>query len=237
MHLAREDTIEALAESKAFRGVERSVLEALARAGRIERAPAHARLLEQGSASGDMLFVVSGAVRFERTVAGAEEGLVLEVARGPYLVPDGGSGARREGSPWTVSTMRQSVVLRVPAESMAKLASGDVALERAVAAAHVELSRALARRADELALGTVAERLERLLQGLAERHGSKVSRGRLYVAIPLRRRDIARMLASTTETASRTLAKLERQGRVRSTRDGLYVMVPVDAPSEPGEPT
>jgi CRP-like cAMP-binding protein len=94
-------------------------------------------------------------------------------------------------------------------------------LDRAILARFLRESRTQARRVDELASGTVEERVHRLLEALAVQHGTPLGRGR-FIAIPLRRRDLASMVNATTETVSRLLAKLEREGKARSTRDGIW---------------
>jgi hypothetical protein len=91
------------------------------------------------------------------------------------------------------------------------------------------------RRIDELASGTVEERVRRLLEGLAAQHGTPLGQGR-FIAIPLRRRDIASMVNATTETVSRLLAKFERDGKARSTRDGIWWRAAQKpTPSRPGD--
>ena len=77
------------------------------------------------------------------------------------------------------------------------------------------------RRIDEIVAGPVDERVTNLLDSLALEHGTPLGQGR-FIAIPLRRRDLANMVNATTETVSRLLAKFEREGQARSTRDGIW---------------
>ena len=64
-----------------------------------------------------------------------------------------------------------------------------------------------------------------MLDSLALAHGTPLGQGR-FIAIPLRRRDLANMVNATTETVSRLLAKFEREGQARSTRDGIWWRTP-----------
>jgi hypothetical protein len=73
--------------------------------------------------------------------------------------------------------------------------------------------------------GPVDERIKHLLDSLADQHGTPLGQGR-FIAIPLRRRDLACMVNATTETVSRLLAKFEREGMARSTRDGIWWRIP-----------
>lgn len=82
-------------------------------------------------------------------------------------------------------------------------------------------ARANLRRIPELVGGSVEDRLITLLDRLSERHGSPLDDGR-YMALPLRRCDLAMMVHATTETVSRTLAEWERRGWLRSNRAGLW---------------
>jgi CRP-like cAMP-binding protein len=45
----------------------------------------------------------------------------------------------------------------------------------------------------------------------------------VFVALPLRGRDAASLLGTTTETISRVLAAWKRSGRVRASRDGVWI--------------
>jgi hypothetical protein len=87
------------------------------------------------------------------------------------------------------------------------------------------------RRIDEIVTGPVDERVINLLDSLALAHGTLLGQGR-FIAIPLRRRDLANMVNATTETVSRLLAKFERDGQARSTRDGIWWRTP-PAPAVP----
>ena len=77
-------------------------------------------------------------------------------------------------------------------------------------------------RIDEVTSGPVDDRVRHLLEGLAREHGTPFGQGR-FIAIPLRRKDIACMVNATTETVSRVLARFEREGVTRSTRDGIWL--------------
>jgi CRP-like cAMP-binding protein len=111
-------------------------------------------------------------------------------------------------------------------------------LLRALVARLAEDVRAHVRRIDEVVSGPVDERVTHLLESLALQHGTQLGQGR-FIAIPLRRKDIACMVNATTETVSRLLAKFEREGLARSTRDGIWWRssgVQTAAPRMEGEP-
>jgi CRP-like cAMP-binding protein len=186
------------------------------------RVPAQELASAQGQVPLGALLLVRGAAKTVRTVATAqgEVARVLDVMRAPCLVAD---AAAFDALPAELSvvTLRASHFFVLERRAFQKVMAAHPSLERAIFARFLRDTRSYARRADELASGTVEERVHRLLDGLAAQHGSPLGRGR-FIALPLRRRDLASMVNATTETVSRLLAKLEREGHVRSTRDGLW---------------
>jgi CRP-like cAMP-binding protein len=159
------------------------------------------------------------AVRATQTETG-ESIVVLDVMRAPCVVPDPSvfDGAP---APATVIALRASHVFTIERRAFARLALSQPQLSRALLAHLAEDVRAHVRRIEEVAAGPVDERVKHLLESLASQHGTQLGQGR-FIAIPLRRRDIACMVNATTETVSRLLAKFEREGLARSTRDGIW---------------
>jgi hypothetical protein len=117
--------------------------------------------------------------------------------------------------------LRTSHVFVLERRAVQRLTAGYPLLERALLARFARDARVHARRTDELAAGPVEERVHRLLERLSNQYGTPLGNGR-FIALPLRRKDLASMVNATTETVSRLLAKLEREGQVRSTRDGIW---------------
>jgi CRP-like cAMP-binding protein len=101
----------------------------------------------------------------------------------------------------------------------------DAAAHRAVWAGY----RARARRIEAMISGDVDQRLLAVVADLAERFGTVVGSGS-FVALPLRRRDLAAMVGAKPETASRVLSRLEKEGVLRSRRDGIWVSASVVRP-------
>ncbi len=144
--------------------------------------------------------VARGAVKM---VSGV---LVIDVARAPLLVV---------AVPWRHIALRSCLVARLP----------EGALDEHPAArgrAHAASASSLAARIEARAAPTIEARLERLLSDLARRYGTRVSGG-TFVALPLRGRDVASLVGTTTESVSRAFAAWKREGRIRATRDGLWL--------------
>ncbi|HEY1957525.1 MAG TPA: helix-turn-helix domain-containing protein [Polyangiaceae bacterium] len=128
--------------------------------------------------------------------------VVIDVARAPWLVVAG---------PWKCVALRSCVV-----SSAAELSEADRA------AASARAAESLAERILARAAPTVEARIERLLADLARRHGTRVSGG-MFLALPLRGRDVASLVGTTNESVSRVLAAWKRSGRIRAARDGVWI--------------
>jgi hypothetical protein len=129
--------------------------------------------------------------------------LVIDVARAPYLVLE---------SPWKHVALRSCLVVAMPEH----VPPESITSARAASAA------SLAARIAARAQPTVEGRLELLLSDLAKRHGTRLSGG-TFLALPLRGRDVASLVGTTNETVSRIFAAWKRAGRIRATRDGIWI--------------
>jgi CRP/FNR family transcriptional regulator len=176
----------------------------------------------QGQVAPGLLVLVRGAVKVVHTVQGKEGSItrVLDVFRAPVVLPDP-SPFDELPSDASVVTLRASHLFMVERRALHHVMATHPTLERALLARFVRDARASVRRLDEVASGSFEERVRRLLDSLAQRYGTPLGQGR-FIALPLRRKDLATMVNVTTETVSRLLAKLEREGHVRSSRDGIW---------------
>jgi CRP-like cAMP-binding protein len=201
------------------------VLAELASTAVQQRVHAGVTLVEQGSTATHLDVLARGAVKVVRTTRHAlgESTVVLEVARAPAILL---GTSFFDGHPEAASavTLRASQVIGLDRRVVLRLANMHPSLSRALMGHLAQSVRRHVRRIDEVASGPVDERVRHLLQGLANEHGTPFGQGR-FIAIPLRRRDIACMVNATTETVSRVLARFEREGLTRSTRDGIWLKV------------
>lgn len=181
--------------------VSSDLLEAAASLGAV-RVAAGAVFVEQGDPS--VLVLLKGAIKLERSP------IVLDVLRAPAIV----------------STLGAASAIALRASSGVVIDAGRTAevpgLVRAVDVATADFLRATVRCIDALVIGSAEERLLRVLSHLAERYGTPIGKA-TFIALPLRRRDLARMVGITLESASRVLARLEREGKLRTKREGLWL--------------
>jgi CRP-like cAMP-binding protein len=211
-----------LRQISALAEVGKDALTELAAAASQRRVHAGLPLVDQGVPSQSLVILARGAAKLVRTVGdgGDESVVVLDVMRAPCIVAD---SSVIDGSPAfaSVITLRSSHVLAVDRRSVLRLLSVHPSIARALLARFALEVRSGVRRVDEIVAGPVDERVTNLLDSLALAHGTPLGQGR-FIAIPLRRRDLANMVNATTETVSRLLAKFEREGQARSTRDGIW---------------
>jgi CRP-like cAMP-binding protein len=186
------------------------------------RVPSGGVIVGQGAVSPAWLALIRGAAKSARTVeiGKGTSTVVLDVMRAPCVVPDasiydGGAAAA------SVIALRASQVFAIEKRAFGRVIMAHPLLLKALLLGMVEDGRAHVRRVDEVVSGSVDERVKHLLSSLASRLGTPLGQGR-FIAIPLRRRDIACMVNATTETVSRLLARFQREGLARSTRDGIW---------------
>ena len=225
----------------ALADVPRDVLAELAATAVQHRVHAGVTLIEQGAVATHLEVLARGAIKVVRTTKHAlgESTVVLEVARAPAILL-GASFFDGQPEAATAVTLRASQVLALERRMVLRLAAQVPSLGRALFAHLAHSVRRHVRRIDEVASGPVDDRVRHLLEGLAHDHGTPFGQGK-FIAIPLRRKDIACMVNATTETVSRVLARFEREGLTRSTRDGIWLKVqtasmrPPSAADESGE--
>jgi CRP-like cAMP-binding protein len=172
----------------------------------VVRVPTGHTLFREGSAA-PVVYLVKGAARIERGP------VVLDLVRAPAWVLDAGALDGRSSASSAMTLRASSVII---------LRTVDPALRSHLDSIAMDLIRSRTRSIDALACGSAEERLLGVLSHLAARYGAPVGSGR-FIGMPLRRNDLARMVGITIETASRILARLERDGSIRSRRDGIWI--------------
>jgi len=181
------------------------------------RLDAGGTLVAQDASCEHAFALTRGAVKLLRIVDAVPR--VLDVARGPVLVAD---AALFDGGTWSASVvaLRASSALRFRREALLDAAARDPHLARSFRAAAARTARALVMRIDTLAAGTVEIRLTRVLDDLAARYGTPMGNAR-FIALPLRRPEIASLIGAKAETVSRLMARWTREGTLRASRDGI----------------
>lgn len=214
-----------------FESVSEETILALSKAIDARNVRSRTALVEQGVASPGVLIVLRGALKSVRRTEADERSpsakkrhhgdfVLLDVLRAPCLHVDSGL-LDGTGAPASIITLRASLVAVFDWSELRRIMQNEPTFTEKMFNHLAGRERALVRRVDELALGPVDERVVHLLDHLARDFGTPVGGGR-FIALPLRRQDLAAMVNATTETVSRLLARLEREGKARTTRDGIW---------------
>jgi CRP/FNR family transcriptional regulator, nitrogen oxide reductase regulator len=176
-------------------------------------------LWEEGAGATHLGLLVVGRLRIARI--GARGEVVVDLAVPGDLLGEVAFslGASYQSTP--VCQRRASVVL-VPAQAVRDILERDpqgaIALALDLAAQVVRLYHA----AEDVASGTVEERLARVVLRLADRAGEP-HRGHTLVSVRLRRSDLAAMAATTLESVSRKISKWRRLGWVEAHPSGYLL--------------
>jgi CRP-like cAMP-binding protein len=196
-----------------FAELPRQLFTDLAARAHVLRVEREKPVIVEGEASAGVPIVLQGLAK---VMVGR---VLMDVHRGPCLAL--ASAAIEGPSPVSVLAMRTCDVAVLDRILFLAAVTSTPATAQRLADAMAREARSYLKRVPELVGGSVEDRLVALLDRLSERHGSPLDDGR-YMALPLRRCDLAGMVHATTETVSRTLAEWERRGWLRSNRAGLW---------------
>lgn len=197
-----------------------SLLDDLARKGRLEQRTRGRILFRPGDASDTVLVLAEGRVRLSRSSRDDREYLVTW--REPVdLVGDtmvcGGSEQRE-----TAEVTQDAVLLVLPLRVVRKAVETDVGVA-------VRLLQAVARRrweledhVERLLFRTVESRLAERILALAAQYGQPDPRGTL-VALKVTHAEISRAIGATRETVTLTLGALRRRGLIDFDRRRIVV--------------
>jgi len=189
----------------------------IAESAELVRVEAGGSFVQQDEPCEQAFALTRGAVKMLRITETVPR--LLDVARGPVLVAD---AALFDGGPWSASVvaLRASSALRFSRATLLEAATNDPHLMRSFRAAAARTVRALVMRIDTIGAGTVEIRLTRFFDDLAARYGTPMGNAR-FIALPLRRREIASLVGAKAETVSRLMARWTREGTLRASRDGI----------------
>ena len=112
--------------------------------------------------------------------------------------------------------------VRVSREVLALLLRDDPKLTQAMLQASYQRAQAVSTRLEEMTVGSVRSRVARVLLRLAEEEGLDDARGR-FVPVPLRRGDLADLVACRVETVIRVMTDWQRREVIDTQREGFVI--------------
>ncbi len=215
-----------------FQGVKEGALARLAAESRFRLFPAGALLFRQGEAGATCHIIARGRVR---VFVATEDGRELSVRiLGPGEIV--GEMAVFEDLPRSASVeaLEETEALELHRDALLRAVREDSTLAlRLLQSLSARLRHATAE-AEGLASLTVAERLMRSLEQLAQWAGRSVAGG-VQIALPLTQQELASLIGTSRESVNRALARLRRQGRVRLD-EGWVILLTPPAPAATAPP-
>lgn len=112
--------------------------------------------------------------------------------------------------------------VRVSREVLALLVREDPKLTQTMLQTSYQRARAVSTRLEEMTVGSVRSRVARVLLRLAEEEGLDDARGR-FVPVPLRRGDLADLVACRVETVIRVMTDWQRREVIDTQREGFVI--------------
>ncbi len=127
--------------------------------------------------------------------------------------------------PVSAAALSDARVYAAPLDHVQEMAMRYPALYQAVARQLSKATRTIVNTASELALTDVTTRLARLLIVSSQTEGLPTDEG-ILLTLELSQSEIAHLLGTAREVVSRAFRRLERDGLVMRTRDGILIQKP-----------
>lgn len=182
-------------------GLSPESLEKFARHKRVRELPRGSTLFREGQEGTAIYVLTRGSLRLFRTDAGGREAVIHMVRPGELFAE--AVLFETDSYPVSAEAREDSEVIEVAASRVHELLT-DAAFRRDFLATIMRKLRYLARQVYVLSSCDVRERL---LRFLAERYGRRTA-----YRLELSKKEVAAAIATTPETLSRLLAKMERDG-------------------------
>jgi len=219
-HPVMATDVRALRASAVFAVLPARELEALAGVTREQTCAAREIVFSEGEPAQWFCVVRSGRVKIVRASREGKD-VVLDVL-GPGEPFGGVAVIERRPYPASAQAVEPSVVLKIPAEPIIRLAERHPSVIREMALMMGRRLRAAHDSVQSLAVDPVEARLARTLLRLAERDGARGPRG-LALPFHLTRQTLADMSGTTVETTIRIVSRWLKDGLVRD--DGEHLVL------------
>ena len=212
-----------LANCQLFAGLPAADVQRLAELAVVRRVPPGTTLFEQGDTCDRFYVVGSGRVKVYKLGEGGREQILHVVHPGESFAEAALFAGR--AFPASAQTLEESVLLAVPAAGFLDLLRRDAELSLRLMASLTRWLRRLVDLVEDLSLHDVQTRLAGFLLREAEARSLDLRSG---ARIPLgtTKSLLARRLGTVSETLSRTLYKLQKEGAIRVSARDVFVVDP-----------
>jgi CRP/FNR family transcriptional regulator len=204
-----------------FRRVKPEDRARIAEVSRLKHYERGERIFSEGDPADTFLTIIEGRVKvYKATPAGKE--VILEIfGAGDPL----GAVAVYESTalPASALALEPTDCLAIARQDFFRLLEQHPALVRGLLSGLTIRLAELTRRLAEMMGGRVEARFARLFLKFADQIG-KAEPGGIYVAMPLTRQELADLTGTTIETAIRIMSRWQKEGVVRTEKDGFVVV-------------
>lgn len=182
-------------------------------------------IFEQESPSDAFYAVASGRVKIFKMLPSGKD-LILEVfGPGDPL----GAVAAYTGRPFpaSASALEDTTCVVIPRAAFFRLLESNPSLVRGLLLGLTTRLVELTNRLAELSGGRIESRFARLFRKLGTEMG-RAERGGTFVPLPLSRQELADLTGTTIETCIRIMSRWNKDGVVRTEKDGFVVLDPAE---------
>jgi CRP/FNR family transcriptional regulator, cyclic AMP receptor protein len=183
--------------------------------------PATIELYRQGSMADEVYFISRGLLKLVRMERGGHE-LIIDLRPLGWLLGTA-SAITKQQHPVTAITLSESVVQRIPADVFNGLLTTNTQFSFHVHQMQSHEAIDHITHMTRISCLSAEDRLADLLWELAHALELPTSSGEIFLRLPLKQWELARLIAVTPEYLSRLLKKMQRDGIVRQNK-GLMII-------------
>ena len=204
-----------------FRRVAASERQHILQVARLQHFTKGEQIFREGDPAETFLAIVKGRVKVYKAAPGGKE-IILEIfGAGDPLATVAVYESR--DLPASALALEDTECLAIGRADFFALLEHHPALVRALLSGLTLRLIDLTRRLAEMTAGRVEARFARLFLKFASQIGRPVQGG-VHVAMPLTRQELADLTGTTIETAIRTMSRWQKDGVVRTEKDGFVIL-------------
>lgn len=180
-------------------------------------------LWDRGESADSLVVVCTGTLKLTQPWEEGREVILELVNRGEIVGEEAAIPHSARLTSCTALSAGRGV--RLSREVLSPVVRQDPELGMLLLKASYRHAKAKITRLDEMTVGSVRSRVARVLLRLGSEHGLDDARGR-FVPVPLKRGDLADMVACRVETVIRVMTEWQRRDVMETQREGFVIRTP-----------
>ena len=175
---------------------------------------------QRGEPANHVVVVCTGTLKLSQPGEEGREVIVDLIHRGQMIGEEAALPAT--SYPTTLSALAPGKAMKLSREKLQNLLRQEPELGMTLLQSSYRQNKMISTRLEEMTTGSVRGRVARLLLRLSQEVGLEDARGR-FVPVPLKRGDIADMVACRVETVIRVMTEWERENMLETQREGFVL--------------